>query len=355
MNNREAKIIRTYEEHGAKLVSAHGVLTGTKAIVPEDTVVMFLSEPGYCMLVSAGASVSSTFFESRTGLLQFFSSGGRYKNYKHVSDILKRTHFEGQEYLDMHLEFKDPNVKSFGFIRKLPLTRREIIMNNLKRKEQVPTFAETTGTLVHGSTLKLSTVLKRSGPGVYIVSACRVSPYKSKNVPVNVPHPNYWPYIKPVPRPRSGTIANLIKSVPKSLPKSGVKRILKIKRPNGRNYKIISEMSALKKYSNPKSLENKIRNVANHMYRNHPVNIRNMRASNNANLNPVHFQEVKKYIAPLPANVDPRIFQFTLGVLRNKSKVGLVFKKLPWRKKAEFVAYPSRRGYIIYKLLEAYL
>jgi len=355
MNTREEKIFKTYETHGAKLVDAHGVLTGTKARVPADTVVMFLTEPGYCMLMFAARRVSSNFFETRRGLENFFRSGGPRRNYKHVSDILKRTHFAGQEYLDMFLQFKDPEAKAMGFIRKLPLTRRDLVMNNLQSKAQVPTFAETTGPLVHGSTLKLSTVLKRGGPGVYVISACRVSPHaRGKNLPRNTPHPSRYPWIKPTPRPKGGKIASLIKSIPKSSARPNLKKMLVLTRTN-RNYKIIREMAALKKYAQPKPLEEKIRNVLNHMTRENPVNLRNMKASEDPTLHPANFNRTRRYMGPLPANTEPKLFQFTLGVLSNKSKAGYVFGKLPWREKAEFVAYPSRRGFIIYRFLKRYL
>jgi hypothetical protein len=357
MNNRESRILKTYEEHGARLVDAHGVLTGTKAVVPPDTVLMFLSEPGYCMLIRAGRRVASNFFENKEGLIQFFKSGGNRKNYKHVSDILKRTHFPGQEYLDTYLEFKDPVSKRLGFIKKLPLTRREIIYNHLYNKEQTPTYAETVGPSVYGQRLKLSTILKRRGPGVYIISSCRVSPYQLKlpqnKLPVNVPHPSSWPYTQPVPRPRRGKIATLIRSIPKSSPRPDVKKILKLKHPASRNYGILSEMSALKKYYTPRPIDNKIKNVLNHMTRENPVNIRDtLKIASNNTINPANFNKTKKYIAPLPANTDPKLFQFTLGILSNKSKIGLVFKKFTLREKAEFAAYPSRRGHIIYKFLK---
>ena len=353
MNNRESRILKTYEEHGARLVEAHGVLVGTKKVVPPDTVIMFLAEPGYCMLIKSSRRVSSNFFENKEGLIKFFKSGGNRRNYKHVSDILKRTHFPGQEYLDTDLEFKDPTTKSIGYIRKLPLTRRQIIYNHLFNKEQPPTFAETVGPNVHGQRLKLSSVLKRGGPGVYIVSSCRVSPHLlKKTLPMNVPHPNFWPYVQPVPRPRHGKIANLIKSVPKSSPKPGVKPVLRLKHPVGRNYGILSEMSSLRKYAQPRSLNNKIQNVLAHMSRENPVSIRDSIRTSNNTMYPASFNTTKKYLAPLPANTDPRLFQFTLGILSNKSKVGFVFKKLSLREKVEFATYPSRRGLVIYKFLK---
>jgi hypothetical protein len=94
------------------------------------------------MLIRAARRVSSDFFENKEGLIKFFKSGDNRRNYKHVSDILKRTHFTGQEYLDLDLEFKDPRVKGLGFIKKLPLTRQQLIYDHLHNKDQTPTYAE---------------------------------------------------------------------------------------------------------------------------------------------------------------------------------------------------------------------
>jgi len=172
-------------------------------------------------------------------------------------------------------------------------------------------------------------------------------------LPTNVPHPSSWPYTQPVLRPKRGKIAELIRSIPKSAPKPGVKKILKLKHPESRNYGILTEMGSLKKYYTPRSLDNKIKNVLNHMTRENPVNIRDtLKITSNNTIHPANFNRTKKYIAPLPANTNPKLFQFTLGILSNKSKIGLVFKKFTLREKAEFAAYPSRRGHIIYKFLK---
>ena len=348
MNTREETIFKTFQEHGARLVDAHGVLTGTKARVPPDTVIMFLTEPGYCILTRAVRRVSSNFFETKRGLEDFFRSGGDRRNYKHVSDILKRTHFAGQEYLDMFLDFKDPTNKTIGFIKKLPLTRRQLIYDHLHNKGSEPTYAETVGPSVQGQMLKLSTILKRRGPGVYVITSCRVSPHVKRNLPMNTPHSSSWPFVKPVSRPRSGVISKLIKSIPKSLPKPGVSRILRLKHPEDRNYRVLSEMGSLKKYA----LNNRIRNALIHMSRENPVNLKDLATvSKNATIYPASFNNVKKYIAHLPATTNLKNFQFTLGILSNKSKIGYVFNKLPWRKKLEFITRPTQRAHIIYTFL----
>ena len=47
--------LSVYRAHGARLVEAHGYTTEKNKKVPEDTVVMFLTKPGLCMLQAAWA------------------------------------------------------------------------------------------------------------------------------------------------------------------------------------------------------------------------------------------------------------------------------------------------------------
>ena len=358
MNLEEARILDVYQRHQAKLIDAHGVLTGTKEIVPPDTVLMFLSEPGYCMLLAAGRSVSRDFFQSKQNLEKFFKSGGNKRNYKHVSDILKRTHFEGEQYLDLSLEMIDTGIKGLGFIKKLPLRRQQYVLNYQYKHDITPTFAETTGPLLHGKTVKLSTILKLAGPGVYIISACRVSKFEatksSNKLPTNLPHNSSWPYMSPVYRARRGVIANLIKSIPRKKPKPGVKKVLKIPHPRTKNYSIIAELATLKKYYKPKPLSNKIKNVLTHMSREHPISIQDVltRKSSNTQMNASTTNQIRPYIAPLPANTNVTNLKFTLGILKNKNKVGSLFRTLPRSKQLVFLTQPLKRGELIYELLK---
>lgn len=356
--NAEKHILDVYQKHQAKLIDAHGVLTGTKEIVPPDTVLMFLSEPGYCMLLAAGRSVARDFFQSKSNLIKFFKSGNNRRNYKHVSDILKRTHFEGEQYLDLSLEMKDPGIKGLGFIKKLPLRRQQYVSNYQYKHDITPTFAETTGPLFHGKNVKLSSVLKLGGPGVYIVSACRVSQFESKKpenkLPTNLPHKSSWPYMSPVYRARRGVISNLIRSIPRKKSKPGIKKVLKIPHPRTKNYPIIAELATLKKYSQPKSLSNKIKNVLVHMSREHPISVRNVltRKSSNKKMIASTTNQIRPFIAPLPANTNVTNLKFTLGILQNKNKVGTLFRTLPLRQQFVFLTQPLKRGELIYELLK---
>ena len=320
--------MEVYKEHGAKLVDAHGVLTGTKEIVPPNTVVMFLARPGYCLLIASSRLIARNFFETKTGLESFLL--GNKKNYKHVSDISRRTHRSGTQYLDMWLEMSDKNAKGIGYVKKLPLTRQQYVAEFRYQTETPPTFAETSGPITRGH-IKLSDLLRKTGPGVYIVSACRVSKFEAqkKILPTNTPLTG-WPYINTVHPPRKGVIARLIKSIPKVPSKTFRGKQLKLHGPGPRNYELFGELMTLKKYREPKTLENKIKNVLTHMSRDPSGNLRT-------------------YIAPLRANTNVTRLQKTLNALKNPSAV---FKGLSLANKARYLAQPSKRAEIIYKTTE---
>jgi hypothetical protein len=325
-----ARIVNTYAGHGAKLIEAHGFIAKTKMKVPRDTVIMFLANPGRCMIQAAGRRVASLYFMNQTGLQRFFRSGGSSgRNVAHVSDILKRTHFAGESIPDTWLEFKDPEAKRVGFIKKLPLRTREFVLPGYYRNERAPTFAETTGPLnIHGSYQLLSSVLAKSGPGVYIVSACRVPQEKFSPLPMHTPHPSSWPYQTPVRGPRRYTQGRT----------PGVKSILKLPAPGPRNAQLKMEMAYLKKYSVPRNVT---RNVVNHMLRNYPVSF----LKRGTTRSPVTNTNLRKYIAPLPANTNVTRLRRLLAALKN----GTAMKSASLKNKAMFLAYPSQRGQIVFK------
>jgi len=177
--NLEAKIISTYEKYGCKLVEAHGSLATINEVanisseVPGNTIVMFMATPGRCMYISAGRMVASEFFTTNSGLKTFFKSGER-RGWHHTSDILSRTFFPGEKMPNVSLTFFDKDYPSFGYVWRLPLERRNrsSLAANLAR-EPPPARSEIYTNINHGnSRLLLSTVLRRLGPGVYIINAC---------------------------------------------------------------------------------------------------------------------------------------------------------------------------------------
>jgi len=350
--NREAQIFMTYEKYGARLIDSHGSTRDKMKTVPDDTVIMFLSKPGLCMIQAAGRSVSRTFFESRKGLEDFFRSGGpKHRGFKHVSDILERTHFPGEKYLDTALYMEDAAAPGVGFVKKLPLTRQQVVHPNYMKYERPPTFAETSGPLVYGQTILLSKLIAQTGPGIYIIAACRLPSTNigkpANNLPTNTPHPSGWPYVLPI----SG--ARRFRRIPTGTAKPGVKKILSIPKPLATTELIRkSEMESLKKYKNPKSLENKIKNVLAHMTRNFPVSVRNVvRQGTPTSKTSASNNQLRKYIAPLPASTNVNKLRQTLGVLSNKNSMSSFFRMLPLREKARFLAQPSKRGEIIYTLI----
>lgn len=271
--NLEARIISTYRSYGAKLVEAHGALATKNETanisheVPPNTIVMLMATPGRCMYISAGRLVASEFFTTNNGLTRFFKSGEG-TEWHHVSDILSRTFFPGEQMPNISLTFFDKHYPSFGYVWKLPIQRRDrsALAENLAR-EPPPARSEIYTNINHGnsSTLLLSTVLSRLGPGVYIINAC-LPPGNYKHINFtgsNVPaggwsgisrtmstrtreHMRYSPYIRGKVRPpRPGSAYKTV------LPNNAELRWYRVRAPHTLGGKTVDDfLNALKRNKN---------------------------------------------------------------------------------------------------------
>lgn len=271
--NLEARIISTYRSYGAKLVEAHGALATKNETanisheVPPNTIVMLMATPGRCMYISAGRLVASEFFTTNNGLTRFFKSGEG-TEWHHVSDILSRTFFPGEQMPNISLTFFDKHYPSFGYVWKLPIQRRDrsALAENLAR-EPPPARSEIYTNINHGnsSTLLLSTVLSRLGPGVYIINAC-LPPGDYKHINFtgsNVPaggwsgisrtmstrtreHMRYSPYIRRQVRPpRPGSAYKTV------LPNNAELRWYRVRAPHTLGGKTVDDfLNALKRNKN---------------------------------------------------------------------------------------------------------
>ena len=270
--NLEERIIATYKKYGAKLVEAHGALATRNVApnisheVPPNTIVMLMATPGRCMYISAGRMIASDFFTTNNGLITFFKSGEG-NAYHHVSDILSRTFFPGEQLPNISLTFFDKYYPSFGYVWRLPIQRRDrsTLHANLAR-EPAPARSEIYTNINHGnnSQLLLSTVLSRLGPGVYIINAC-LPPgnYKHMNFTgSNVPeegwngitrtmstrtreHKRFIPFIYRRPRPpKPGTTH-------KTYLPSGASQLYRVRAPHTLGGKTVHEfLNALKRNKN---------------------------------------------------------------------------------------------------------
>jgi hypothetical protein len=193
---REQKILDVYNRKGGYVVDGHGILVRktNREIVPDDTVIIFLPQTGYCMTVKIGQGIQRMFFENKAGVEKFFKSGRTSPSdphIHHVTNLLSKTLFAGDEYNNMTVNLKpDTEYLNMGYIRKLPFRRRA----TFNTPTIPPTFPETAGP-VHSGRYKLSYILKKYFPqgGVFVVSACRAGP----NIPVFV---NSNKTRKPLPR-----------------------------------------------------------------------------------------------------------------------------------------------------------
>lgn len=179
-----------YEKYGARMINAHGTMLNNKSIVPRNTILIFLTRPGYCTALPMARKVYHDYFESNENIRKFLS-GNVPKKYLYVSNIKNRTHYPGHAYHNMTLAFNNKKLPSLGYVRKLPLTRQHHILGHYLHKETnvAPTFAETLGPIPRGTRIRLSDVLKKTGPGVYIIASCRrtLENKTLKKTPMNIP------------------------------------------------------------------------------------------------------------------------------------------------------------------------
>lgn len=178
---REKYVLGVFEKNpdSVKLVDGHGILKGSKKIVPSGVIIMFLSKAGYCMAINSGRTIHKKYFETINGLTKFFKSGEQNRRDHHVTDIMSRTHIPGSLYQDMTIKLvPEANEVTMGFVKKLPITRANV----------PPLLGNTVGTIFKDTYL-LSDIIRKSGKGIYIVSACRVAEnnIRNENTPMNLP------------------------------------------------------------------------------------------------------------------------------------------------------------------------
>jgi len=162
----------------AIVVNGHGVLSNARRLhrVPPGVALMFLAEPGTCMNINTGLGVQNKFFTSAQKFRNFLM-GGRSGGvqYKHVTNILSRTHLPGNLYPNMKIQL-EPNATypTMGFIKKIPT----------RHSRAVPTFEETVGPLK--PKLYVLSKLLQGRKGIVVVSACRENPNTNRSV-LNLP------------------------------------------------------------------------------------------------------------------------------------------------------------------------
>lgn len=211
--NRQEELLKMWDKRKkAIVVNGHGVLSDARRFrsVPPGVALMFLTEPGACMNIETGLGVQNKFFTSASKFRNFLKGGRRAGvQYKHVTNILSRTHLPGNKYPNMNIQL-EPNVTypTMGFIKKVPT----------KHSRAVPTFRNTVGPMKPN--LHSLSSLIRGRKGIVVVSACRENPSASRsvfNIPTNV--------FKTTPRkrhPRGTTYSAIIRATPVFKARPGV-------------------------------------------------------------------------------------------------------------------------------------
>ncbi len=169
-------ISKAYFTKGAHLVDAHGILASPntiRQIVPDNTVIYFMAQPGFCLNIPTTLGIQNEFFTSKNKLFNFLYRAGnsvkkpRNVNLTNVSNIDTRIKIPGDKYLNMFVNI-EPNKTwpTMGYIKKLPTTT----------SNKIPSFKNVVP--LRAGRYRLSELLKVRFPGggVFIISSCRAIP-----------------------------------------------------------------------------------------------------------------------------------------------------------------------------------
>lgn len=189
MNTKTKNAIsRAYFTKGAYLVDAHGLLASPdniKKIVPDNTVIYFMAQPGYCLNIPTTLGIQNEFFTSKNKLFNFLYRAGnavkkpRNVNLTNVSNIDTRIKIPGDKYLNMNVNI-EPNKTwpTMGYVKKLPT----------KTSNKIPSFKNIIP--LRSGRYRLSELLndRFQDGGVFIISSCRAIPTNNNT---RMRHP-YW-------------------------------------------------------------------------------------------------------------------------------------------------------------------
>lgn len=182
---------------GAILLDAHGSLGAATnrsaskfAVVPDNTVVIFLSRFGMCASMTHLRAFENKYFTSEAGIKRFLS-GHAASLGEHFGNAGLRTYLPGQEYPNANLEFFDSNYKDLGYAWKLPKPVSHELVLEHKNLIKAPQAQDVYTSIGHSPHAKyfLDNVIRILGPGVYIVSSCLI-PYnqlRNTNLAFNAP------------------------------------------------------------------------------------------------------------------------------------------------------------------------
>jgi hypothetical protein len=181
-------ISKAYFTKGAYLVDAHGFLASPdkiRKIVPDNTVIYFMAQPGFCINIPTTLGIQNEFFTSKNKLFNFlYRAGNAVKkpgnvNLTNVSNIDTRIKIPGDKYLNMNVNI-EPNKTwpTMGYIKKLPT----------KTSNKIPTFDNIVP--LRSGRYRLSELLKDrfQNGGVFIISSCRAIPNTNNT---RMRHPNW--------------------------------------------------------------------------------------------------------------------------------------------------------------------
>jgi len=176
MNTQTKNAITGAFKKGAYLVDAHGMLASPdkiRKIVPDNTVIYFMAQPGYCLNIPTTLGIQNKFFTNKQKLFNFLYRAGNAVNKKgnvnftNVSNIDTRIKVPGAKYLNMNVNIEpDKTWPTMGYIKMLPTTT----------SNKIPSFKNIIP--LRAGRYRLSELLQDKFPsgGVFIISSCRAIP-----------------------------------------------------------------------------------------------------------------------------------------------------------------------------------
>jgi hypothetical protein len=323
LSTRKAQVMSIYERSGAKLIEAHGSLPGTWARAPAGVVVIFIANPGQCMLISAGRMISRDYFGSDRAFRTFLN-GRNVRLGIHHTDIANRTYLPGEMYPDVELSFGDDRFGSFGHVWRLPVRNRAVTTEGMM-DEAAPTFSEVvTPRQKH---MSLSSYLRRKR-GIYIVNTCLTTKRMTSAAartqtrpPANLPKSGYYGWKRKAP-PMNATMRRL-HTAGHLRPKLVYPRIqTSLPSPNLReNNNLLRKSRAPNSWS---SVLSRIGNAPNKSF--------------------------KKLVELLPTNTNISNLRYVYETLHDPRRAHSAYMKLNKFEQERFNTEPSDRGALMYKI-----
>lgn len=145
--------------------------------VPSGKAIIYMAEPGKCMLISIGRQVTNRYFHTQAGIVDYLT-GVAERAGVHHADVSRKTFLPGDEFYDSTAILSPEDARrSFGYIWKLPLKHERTVKNSPSKKNRSPSLDEVLNFRKNLAINKrhenwISDIVRAGPDGVYIVFTC---------------------------------------------------------------------------------------------------------------------------------------------------------------------------------------